>query len=214
MSSLASLTPVEVRRRAVGERRTTPQQRADAVKELLQRVNPVTQPDLHGALFEAYLDLLGWAMGVPDAVMRRITQISVSLSGCWEWQRARDPHGYGRTWLDGRTFLAHRAAYLLFRGDIPPGLDVCHHCDNPPCINPEHLFLGTHLDNMRDMFAKGRRIAAKGEGHARARLTAPQIADIRRRVRAGETQAALSAEFGVSAPHINRIVHRRVWRHL
>ena len=79
-------------------------------------------------------------------------------SGCWEWTGHRDRKGYGSAW-DGETMTrAHRVAYLVFVGEIPGGLFVLHRCDNPPCCNPEHLFLGTHLDNMEDMRNKGRSI--------------------------------------------------------
>lgn len=81
----------------------------------------------------------------------------IGFEECWEWMAARDPNGYGR--IGGkrpRAELAHRVAYRLTRGDIPLGLHVCHSCDNPPCCNPNHLFLGTDLDNNRDMRAKGR----------------------------------------------------------
>lgn len=79
---------------------------------------------------------------------------------CWEWQGTRLPSGYGRIGIAGKgqgvTDLTHRVAYRIANGEIPPGMEVCHTCDNPPCCNPDHLFLGTHADNMRDMSAKGR----------------------------------------------------------
>src|SRR5688500_12201890 len=74
---------------------------------------------------------------------------------CWEWQRAKSDKGYGKCGLGKRTFLAHRIAYLLTNGQLPE-LDVLHHCDNPACCNPRHLFLGTHQDNMNDMKLKER----------------------------------------------------------
>lgn len=76
--------------------------------------------------------------------------------GCWEWCGALDGHGYGRTWRDGGRFLAHRRAWECVNGPIPEGMFVCHKCDNPPCCNPDHLFVGTALDNMRDAIRKGR----------------------------------------------------------
>jgi len=80
------------------------------------------------------------------------------ITGCWEWAGHRNLKGYGSAW-DGKTMTrAHRVAYRVFVGAIPEGLFVLHRCDNPPCCNPEHLFLGTHLDNMEDMRNKGRSV--------------------------------------------------------
>lgn len=86
---------------------------------------------------------------------RLLAKVRIAPSGCWEWLGARDPRGYGRFQAEGHK-RAHRAAWALFRGPIPAGLLVCHHCDNPPCCNPDHLFVGTMSDNIRDGYVKGR----------------------------------------------------------
>ena len=75
--------------------------------------------------------------------------------GCWEWQGHRSSHGYGKIGCGGKDIGTHRVAWELAHGPIPAGMHVCHRCDNPPCVRPDHLFLGTHSDNMRDLAEKG-----------------------------------------------------------
>ena len=89
-------------------------------------------------------------------IQRRIwTKIKKSKK-CWVWIGAKNEHGYGQVKLDGKMRGAHRVMFSLWNGEIPLGKNVLHRCDNPPCVKPSHLFIGTHTDNMRDMFAKGR----------------------------------------------------------
>lgn len=146
---------------------------------------------------------------------------------CWEWRRARKD-GYGWLWVgDGQCDRAHRVAWLLTNGEIPADLPhVLHHCDNPPCCNPEHLFVGTNADNVADMCAKARQAAgdrsgarlhperlARGEANGAAKLTWAQAAEIRTRRRAGgETGRALAAEFGVSPMIVSKIARGILWK--
>lgn len=93
---------------------------------------------------------------------------SAGDDACWPWLGARDPKGYGQA---GKRWRAHRVAMFLTNGPIPPGMFVCHHCDNPPCCNPAHLFIGTVTDNMRDCAAKGRTSRKGGIGRLGKRPT-------------------------------------------
>lgn len=127
---------------------------------------------------------------------------------CWEWKGPRHPQGYGRTKYGGRTVSAHRLAFMFSVGPIPAEMDVCHRCDNPPCCNPAHLFLGDHAANMADMKTKGRAKSGspKGEDHPQAKLSDADVREIRDRYRAGARQGVLASDFGVSQAYISRLV--------
>lgn len=107
---------------------------------------------------------------MPDSLsilQRRIKKHSiVSESGCWLWQGAKKPNGYGNMTWAGKSLIAHRAAWLAYHGHIPDGMQVCHHCDTPACVNPGHLFLGSQQDNIADMDAKRRRVSADFSGES------------------------------------------------
>lgn len=125
--------------------------------------------------------------------------------GCWAWRAGKTSLGYGQFRVDGRNLYAHRVAWAHFRGELPEEAVVCHSCDNPACVNPDHLFLGTQADNLADMARKGRQ--------GGARLDQEKADEIRRRHARGETQTALAAEFGVSQATVWRVVEGRSWRH-
>ena len=136
---------------------------------------------------------------------------------CYEWQGARNSNGYGRVMVDGRKEYVHRIVYSLEYGDIPEGLEVLHRCDNPPCININHLFLGTQADNTRDASAKGRmshpHFAARGEAHHNAKLTWPEVNEIRRLYKPWVCTASdLAQRFRVSVPTIKMIVRGQNWK--
>lgn len=133
---------------------------------------------------------------------------------CWEWRARRNPLGYGTFKYHDKSILAHRMAYYLTYDVMPDGLVVCHTCDNRSCVRPDHLFLGTQLDNMRDAKSKGRYDnKPAGQAHHRARLTNDQVAEIRRRHhKPGDGSrygnfAALCEEFGISRTHMVRILN-------
>lgn len=109
---------------------------------------------------------------------------------------------------------AHRYCWTIHFGAIPKGKWVCHHCDNPPCCNPSHLFLGTPSDNTRDMLRKGRRPSRKGTKHPLAKLTDENVVDIRRQHRNGKTMYRIAKDTGMSAGQIRRIIFRKNWTHI
>ena len=99
-----------------------------------------------------------------SVVDRFWSYVPVSEVGCWEWKGHRNTGGYGVITHNGRDHTASRVSWEIHFGPIPDGLSICHHCDNPPCVRPDHLFIGTHSDNMRDAFAKGRLYHPRGPG--------------------------------------------------
>lgn len=130
---------------------------------------------------------------------------------CWEWTAARNKHRYGMFWDGEKMVLAHRFAFALTNGadDVE---DVCHRCDNPPCVRPDHLFGGTHTENVRDMVHKGRQCTPIGEGNPNARLAFDEVLELRRRHEGGEDIASLARSFGISWNSAKRIAIGRVRR--
>ena len=112
----------------------------------------------------------------------------------------------------GVEMEAHRASWLIHRGPIPKGIHVLHRCDVPGCVNPDHLFLGTHLENVGDMVAKGRQCV--GEKNGGSKLTTKDVLDIRSARSRGESLASLSARFGVRENAISRIATGKRWGHV
>lgn len=135
-------------------------------------------------------------------------------TGCWLWIGPRTSSGYGAVRLLNRKMgLAHRLAWEYAHGPIPDGQVVCHHCDNPPCCNPSHLFVGTQADNLRDMTEKGRRRSnpPKGGNAGRAVLTPAQATDLLAGYVAGVSQKALAERFGVSKGTVYNVIHGTHW---
>lgn len=146
---------------------------------------------------------------------------------CWEWQAYRTPNGYGQFGIGSSVFLSSRIAWAMANGTPEFPLHVLHKCDNPPCVNPNHLFLGTHADNVADMFAKGRACVgearklamhgkvAYGEKHVAAKLTDEKVLLIRAMYASGgESHATLGRRFGVTGTCIQAVLERRNWKHI
>lgn len=131
---------------------------------------------------------------------------------CWLWAAGFDRKGYGTFWVDGRDVGAHRVAWELTNGAIPDGLWVLHGCDNPACVNPAHLWLGTSDDNVQDRNQKGR--TAAGESNARHKLNEEEVLAIRMNYRGGKSITELADEHCMSYCAIYMIVNYLSWRHL
>jgi hypothetical protein len=149
------------------------------------------------------------------AAIKSILAENTEIVGdCLVWTGSRDLKGYGHIYVTGawgqhrKKSSAHRASYLAFVGAISDGLYVCHHCDNPPCVKPEHLFLGTARENSHDMWAKGR------HGRGAKRLTEGAVKEMRSLAAGGMTCTALAAQFGVAISTVSTVIRRKAWRHI
>lgn len=135
--------------------------------------------------------------------------VQADLGSCWVWTGfCAKYNGYGKMHVDTeagkRSFVAHRVSWTLHFGEIPDGKEVLHRCDNPPCVRPDHLLIGTHTDNMRDMSAKGRSAAAA--------LTAGQVREIRAALARGERKSTVADRFGTSRQNMTSIANGSSWR--
>lgn len=153
---------------------------------------------------------------------------------CWIWtgSRLEARGGYGRFRYDGKPRFAHRWIYEYVHGPVPDGLFVCHSCDVPACVNPEHLFLGTNSDNMRDCARKGRLVPQRhpersffvlnpdrvphkrGEENHAAKLTENAVREMRRRFAAGESITSIANSFAVARSAASRVLNGTTWRHV
>ena len=141
----------------------------------------------------------------------------VSIRGddeCWLWIGRTIVGGNGQIWSEGRKLRSNRVAWELTYGSISKGMNVCHHCDNPLCCNPRHLFLGTQADNQADMVRKGRSYHPIGERNNSRKLSDRQVFEIRSLVAKGITQQKLADRYGVSQTTISEIVSRQTWVHI
>lgn len=132
-------------------------------------------------------------------------------SGCWLWTGSLSNKGYGLFYLNGKSCRAHRVSWEIFKTPIPAGMLVCHTCDNPPCVNPDHLYVGTPRDNTQDMLRRGRMASTSGEQHGNSKLTELDVMAIRADPR---TQEEIAFDFGITDGHVSKIKLRAAWGHL
>lgn len=188
------------------------------------------------------LDMAGKSSTTPEARFALKYQLPSNNNDCWVWTGCRNHRGYGQFYFRGRARVSHRVAWILNFGEIPEGMSICHHCDNPPCVNPDHLFLGTMADNMSDKMTKGRlakgptsgahthpdRVsrgtkhssvmkvaAARGEKQHMAKLTSELVLEIRKLLEtSGLSQREIAEQYDVTKGTISAIHVRKNWKHI
>lgn len=134
------------------------------------------------------------------------------MSGCWIWTGGKNPK-YGTYNINGVTELAHRITWSFFnKATIPVGMNICHRCDTPACVNPEHLFLGTPKDNTLDRISKGR--IFNGEKANPSKLKENQVIEIKRAFLAGESSRKIAKRYGIAKSNVLHIFHGRTWAHI
>lgn len=140
----------------------------------------------------------------------------VTDCGCYLWSAATNAKGYGKFSIGPQKWvLAHRYAYERAKGSLPPGVIVCHKCDNPSCVNPDHLFSGTHKDNAKDRDSKNRRVALRGENHGRSKLNEQKVFELRKLAAEKKfSYASLGKLFGINRKTASDIVNRNIWSHI
>lgn len=161
---------------------------------------------------------MAWPTGSTNSAMRTFDSRYTAQpdGGCWLWNGTKKRAGYGVIVVGGRGprrhYLAHRVSWERAFGAIPSGKVVCHKCDQPSCVNPAHLFLGTSADNVSDMVRKGRH--AKGEHHGCAKVSEADVREIRSLHSGGMSQLGIARQFGISNSTIHLIVKGRLWAHV
>jgi hypothetical protein len=153
-----------------------------------------------------------------EAAKRKLMRYSKEVdhryeTPCWEWQRSRDPRGYGLICFDGKQIYTHRLAYRAWIGEIPEGMGVLHKCDNPKCFRPDHLFTGTNFQNVQDRQTKGRTNNPHGENHGLAKLTQAEVDEMRATYDNKQTTIRRFATMhGVSFQTVWNILTGRSWK--
>lgn len=146
-----------------------------------------------------------------DTVEGFMARVDIQEHGCWEWIGVRMWLDYGTVRIDGKILRAHRVMWRLVNGDIPDNMMVCHKCDNPPCVRPDHLFLGTAKDNSDDCHSKGR--GSRGEAVPQSKLTTEQVIEIKKLAKHYKHRE-IAARYGVSRAMISYIARGAWWKHI
>jgi hypothetical protein len=148
-------------------------------------------------------------------IKNQFEKFIIKKDGCWGWKKALDKSGYARISMGrSKIILGHRASWIIHNGLIPDDIFVCHHCDNPGCTNPEHLFLGTPKDNVQDCLNKKRRTASSGLNHYNVKLTEDQVREIKKLLKEKVSQSKLGKKFNVSPSTIQNIADGKTWKHI
>jgi hypothetical protein len=147
-------------------------------------------------------------------IFERIESHIVSKDGCYLTDLHLDDDGYPQIRINGKTKRLSRVMYELNYGQIPEGKLICHRCDNPACVNPNHLFLGTHQENMNDMKSKKRQAFQKGSQNGQAKLNEEKVLEIKQLLAEKKTNKEIAEKFGVSQHHISGIKIGRCWSHV
>lgn len=142
-----------------------------------------------------------------------LSKVIKKENGCWEFNKL-DKQGYGYLCFNGKAERAHRFSYKMLVGEIPDNIFVCHKCDNPSCVNPDHLFLGTPADNTQDMLKKKRDNPQRGSKSSNSKLTEEQVIFIKELIRNGEKYSTIAKKFNVSAGAISLIANNKNWKHV
>jgi hypothetical protein len=155
---------------------------------------------------------------MPIDAETRLTSRLKADGDCPVWTGCRNWAGYGKMSVNGKLWATHRFAYQLANGPIPEGVHICHHCDNPPCCNPRHLYAGSDQTNADDRKTRGRQrngmLIVRGEGHGMSKITDEDVREIRRLRRSGLTHAAISSRFNIGKAMVSHITNWRCWRHV
>ena len=150
---------------------------------------------------------------IQDAKDFLLSRVVKKENGCWEYTKITKQR-YGYICFKGKHDSAHRFSYIVHHGAIPYNMIICHKCDNPPCVNPDHLFLGTHKENMQDMINKKRQNIVRGERQGKSILNENKVIEIRKLLSAGETCTVIAKKFNVGRGAIRGIETNATWKHV